>query len=73
MVQRLRATLNDGWEARQSPATDVAHAIAGLLRVRPVCGDVGRQRRVYSEFAGRRGVEATRYGDWEYGGRCTDF
>jgi hypothetical protein len=30
-------------------------------------------RHVYDEFTAGRGVEATRYGDWEYGGRCTDF
>lgn len=30
-------------------------------------------RHAYSEFAGRGGLDATRYGDWEYSGRCTDF
>jgi len=25
------------------------------------------------EFGGRGGLEPTRYGDWESGGRCTDF
>jgi hypothetical protein len=30
-------------------------------------------RQAYSEFAGHRGLDATRYGDWEYSGRCTDF
>jgi hypothetical protein len=30
-------------------------------------------RHAYSEFAGHHGLEATRYGDWEYSGRCTDF
>ena len=30
-------------------------------------------RASYDEFPGGRQVDATRYGDWEYGGRCTDF
>ena len=25
------------------------------------------------EFQGPKGPEPTRYGDWEYNGRCTDF
>jgi len=25
------------------------------------------------EIGGPKGPEPTRYGDWEYGGRCTDF
>ncbi|WP_290647718.1 succinate dehydrogenase assembly factor 4 [Aquisalimonas sp.] len=25
------------------------------------------------EFGGQAGPEPTRYGDWEKGGRCTDF
>ena len=25
------------------------------------------------EFGGQTGPEPTRYGDWEKGGRCTDF
>lgn len=36
------------------------------------CG-LSKTRRVYNEFAGTIGKDATRYGDWEYAGRCTDF
>ncbi len=25
------------------------------------------------EFGGQEGADPTRYGDWEKGGRCTDF
>jgi len=25
------------------------------------------------EYGGRKGPEATRYGDWEQGGKCVDF
>ena len=32
-----------------------------------------QNRLRYTEFRDRAGVEATRYGDWEYAGRCTDF
>lgn len=27
----------------------------------------------YDDFGKSYGVDATRYGDWEYNGRCTDF
>jgi hypothetical protein len=26
-----------------------------------------------AEYGGRKGPEATRYGDWENGGKCVDF
>lgn len=26
-----------------------------------------------TEFGGQKGLEPTRYGDWEKNGRCTDF
>lgn len=45
--------------------------VAGLLG--PIGLPSGLPRHAYSEFAGERGLEATRYGDWEYSGRCTDF
>jgi hypothetical protein len=30
-------------------------------------------RYAYTEFNDQDGIDATRYGDWEYTGRCTDF
>jgi hypothetical protein len=36
---------------------------------KPVGGRPPRPR----EIAGPKGLEPTRYGDWEVGGRCTDF
>ena len=30
-------------------------------------------RRRYSERRDLPGTDPTRFGDWEYGGRCTDF
>ncbi len=30
-------------------------------------------RCAYAEFNDKGGIDATRYGDWEYTGRCTDF
>ena len=30
-------------------------------------------RRAYSERQDLPGIDPTRYGDWEYNGRCTDF
>ena len=33
----------------------------------------GGERAGSGEIGGPRGPEPTRYGDWEVGGRCTDF
>jgi hypothetical protein len=38
----------------------------GSARKRPV-------QPVVPEIGGPKGPEPTRYGDWEKGGRCTDF
>lgn len=35
--------------------------------------DVDYVIKVTSEVGGPRGPEPTRYGDWERGGRCSDF
>ena len=32
-----------------------------------------QRRKAYCHHPGRPGVEPTRFGDWEYNGRCTDF
>lgn len=37
---------------------------------RPLPGKVGDRPR---EIGGPKGPEPIRYGDWEVGGRCTDF
>ena len=41
--------------------------------VTPYGVEVGSARKAYNEFRGTTGLDATRYGDWEYSGRCTDF
>ena len=32
-----------------------------------------KEQAVEPEFGGVQGPEPTRYGDWEHGGRCSDF
>ena len=45
----------------------------------PPAGQAGRDRRETGgrppekEIGGPKGPEPTRYGDWEKGGRCSDF
>ncbi len=39
----------------------------------PDKGRPGRTTQPLSEIGGQKGPEPTRYGDWEKGGRCTDF
>ena len=33
----------------------------------------GKAKKTAKEIGGPKGPEPTRYGDWEVGGRCTDF
>ena len=57
--------------ARQSPdkpETDSTPAPADETAGKPDTGK--RQPR---EVGGPKGLEPTRYGDWEKGGRCIDF
>lgn len=35
--------------------------------------DKSTSKEMPEEFGGTKGLEPTRYGDWEHGGRCTDF
>lgn len=39
----------------------------------PVPGRPGGPPQMPGEIDGPKGPEPTRYGDWEQGGRCTDF
>jgi hypothetical protein len=39
----------------------------------PPAGSTGEQPKRPREIGGPKGPEPTRYGDWEVGGRCTDF
>jgi hypothetical protein len=39
----------------------------------PPGGSTGKQPKRLREIGGPKGPEPTRYGDWEVGGRCTDF
>lgn len=66
-MNRLAETLSRG-----SPA--LAAALERFFRAPRPCGwEVGSARWQYDEFENDAGVDATRYGDWEYSGRCTDF
>ena len=35
--------------------------------------EIGKQPQDQREIGGPKGLEPTRYGDWEKGGRCIDF
>jgi hypothetical protein len=39
----------------------------------PPAASAGDQPKRPREIGGPKGPEPTRYGDWEVGGRCTDF
>ena len=49
---------------RRTPEPALAHALVNTPYQR---------RTAYRHHPGRSGVEPTRFGDWEYNGRCTDF
>jgi hypothetical protein len=40
---------------------------------RPAAAEPDAQPRPPREIGGPKSPEPTRYGDWEYAGRCTDF
>jgi hypothetical protein len=40
---------------------------------RPPAAEPDAQTRPPREIGGPKSPEPTRYGDWEYAGRCTDF
>ncbi len=46
-------------KGKQQPAAPIPKAQARAVQPR--------------EIGGPKGPEPTRYGDWEYNGRCTDF
>jgi hypothetical protein len=46
-------------KGKQQPAAPIPKAQAHIVQPR--------------EIGGPKGPEPTRYGDWEYNGRCTDF
>lgn len=50
-----------------SPAEPVAEAAADIVTV-----GKGPQQKP-GEIGGPKGPEPTRYGDWEFKGRCSDF
>lgn len=39
----------------------------------PQPSEVGAQKPRPKEIGGPKGLEPTRYGDWEFKGRCIDF
>jgi hypothetical protein len=50
-------------ESRQGPGRSAAENAQGQRPAQPAVPEIG----------GPQGPEPTRYGDWEKGGRCTDF
>ena len=40
---------------------------------KPAVGEVRPPAAEPREIGGPKGLEPTRYGDWEYNGRCIDF
>ncbi len=54
--------------AESDSPTSPSPATAGQLPPSPPAGGPAPK-----EIGGPKGPEPTRYGDWEVGGRCTDF
>jgi len=62
--------MNDKTESPEKPET-LSEKPTGKLE-KPVLGHVPLPH-MKREFGGRKGPEATRFGDWELGGKCVDF
>jgi hypothetical protein len=54
----------------QSPSPETANQ---RPRASPADGKPPKEKEIAKEIGGPKGPEPTRYGDWEVGGRCTDF
>ena len=61
--QRLSA-----WALRRA-----ARAASPMPATPPTPSGAYQRREAYRHHPGQPGVEPTRFGDWEYNGRCTDF
>lgn len=59
--------MTDGKHTQEAPKTDVAPGPAPAAPTAPAPAAKG------AEVGGPKGLEPTRYGDWERDGRCVDF
>lgn len=61
----------------ESPAKPVPPAseppVLGVAPPQSKTEDSADKPALPPEFGGRKGPEATRYGDWEMNGKCVDF
>lgn len=57
-----------GFMSRQPPAPPAQPELTGP---QPEIADTAKAKT--AEIGGPKGLEPTRYGDWERNGRCTDF
>ena len=70
MKRNKRNTVIDAAELKlKRVRSDVADVTGGLSAV---LTDAPKQK-IPAEINGPKGLEPTRYGDWEQKGRCTDF
>jgi hypothetical protein len=51
---------------------EATHQVA-TVEIPPPDNPSGAKTPLPPEFGGRKGPEATRYGDWENDGKCVDF
>ena len=62
---------DDDKQARQNPQSERDIASDRITDADPKSALMNKEMPV--EKGGPKGPEPTRYGDWEKGGRCTDF
>ena len=70
MKRNKKNTVIDAAELKlkkgRSDVADVTGGLSALLTDAP-------KQKIPAEINGPKGLEPTRYGDWEQKGRCTDF
>ena len=70
MKRNKRNTVTDAAELKlkkgRSDVADVRGGLSAVLTDDP-------KQKIPAEINGPKGLEPTRYGDWEQKGRCTDF
>ncbi len=55
---------------KPTPKTEPLHRDKGIKDHKDTANRLNKDNK---EYGGQEGEDPTRYGDWEKGGRCTDF
>ena len=77
LMDILKGNINVGEVTLDSPVVNLVTAADGTSNLDPITKGAepkpAKAPSLPKEIGGPKGPEPTRYGDWQYNGRCTDF